>query len=309
MMFLLRILIAAMPIACLSSCGEGSCMEDEMSLMQTQVKIQAHHRQPTETQTQTVTETQTIVEEVSDESADSMMANPIETNQSYYKAAHLNTSVAKYALARAKYNRLQARYNEMKANFKTEGKDFTNTDAARSLTKAMIFANNEMAAWKLAGDAYNRSAEALNIDEDDYEGKQNALYNITATRDNATAEYEKAAQNYSNAKIEAQRDVDRAAARYSAKLAYDARVAAADAIAAYKNASSQAKAAQDAADQANKAAAKKKKLAVNAGFAAAGQSQKTLAKMQKAEAATVDAQLASSVKISPDMFSWADNVR
>jgi hypothetical protein len=308
---LLKVFIALAPIASLANCSEGSCMEDETSLMQTQVKIKAHQKQeqPTETQTQTVTETQTETVYESAPDIETNMYNPVEMNQSYYKAAYLNTSIAKYAAARAKHNRLKARYNEMQASFKTEGKDFANTEAGRSLIKAMVFADNEMAAWKLAGDAYNRSGEALQEYEDDYMGKQAALYNITAQKDNATAELAKAQDNYTNVKKAAQKEVDRAAAKYSAKLAYDARVAAAAAIASYKNATKQAKAAQEAADLANKAAEKQKKLAVNEGLAAAKGSSKTVKQLQKAEAAKVDQQLAGSAQIGQGMFSWADNVR
>lgn len=250
--------------------------QDETSLMQVQIGV--HRREDPGNG--------------SDASSDPFAI--LEAAQNDYKGNRSNASIARYAAAQAKQNMLLARYNAMTASFKTQGKDFASTNAGRAALRAVQAAESEAAAWKLASDAEDAAQNASLAATADHDGKQTALYNVTANAVAATNARQDAELAAKNARIQAQFSVDRAAASAAAQEAYELKTKAAAAVAAAKEADDKAYYSKQQAKLANKAANKAYMGALKNEFHAANSATDTQWASKEAAAAEVDQELTAS---------------
>lgn len=312
MMFVITALVffcdLSVAISADHSCG-SNCIQDETSLVQVKYNLaSAAKQQQPEVHTITKTVTITSSSESSDDWSDySNLTSGVEDAQNSVKSAASQSAIAKYAEARANQNKIKAFYNSAKASYAAEDKDFDSTEAGRAARKALRYAFDETQAWKKAVAAANVTAVNLANATGDYEGKYAVSMNTSQQAEDATQRRIKAQENATNVRIEAQAEVDRALAGIDAKKAYEAKVAAAAAVAKMKAQNQAAAAANKNFKAQQKLAGDRAKDAANTELKAHAKAMDAQWKTMQAEAASVDAALDPNATLSLAEMEPSDN--
>lgn len=314
MMFVIKALVffcgLSAALSADNDCG-SNCIQDETSLVQVKYNVaSAGKQQQPDVQTQTITKTVTITSNSEDDDwsdYSNVSSGPVEVAQNGVKLSASQAAIAKYAAARANWNKVKAFYNTWKTSYAAEGKDFDSTEAGRAAKKALIFAFDETQAWKKAVDAANYTASNLANATADFEGKHSMLLNTSQQAEDATQARIKAQENATEVKIEAQAEVDRALATIDAKKAYEAKVAAAAAVASMKAQNEVAAASNKALKTEQKLAGARANDAANMEMKAHAKAMDAQWKTMQAEAASVDMQVDPNATLSLAEMELSDN--